>query len=115
VTGMKDKYREPLLYPEDDTFFCNGCAERLPMDKISDDPRYCRECCTFLLNEYNNGTDRLFPPGWVPKVSPVPAKGYQKPSNQNLARKKARHHPLDDVVVFDDRGAGEKELQRRLI
>ena len=112
---MNDKYREPLLYPEDGTFFCNGCAERLPMDKISDDPRYCWECCTFLLNEYNNGIDRLFPPGWVPKVSPVPPKAHQTRYTPNLARKKARHHPLDDAIVIDGRGAGEKELQRRII
>ena len=112
---MTNNYREPLLYPEEGTFFCNGCAERLPMDKISDDPRYCRECCIFLLNEYNNGTDRLFPPGWVPKVSPVPPKATRTHCNQNLARKKHGHHPLDDVVVFDGRGAGEKELQPRLL
>ena len=112
---MNDKYREPLLYPEDGTFFCCGCAERQPMDKISDDPRYCRECCTFLLNEYNNGIDRLFPPGWVPKVSPVPPKGHKTHQDAFLARKKARHHPLDDAIVIDGRSAGEKELQRRLI
>jgi len=111
---MKDHYREPVIHP-DGTSLCLGCAEKFPTLEMSDDPRYCQGCYVFLLNEYNNGTDRLFPPGWVPKVSPVPPKAHKTRCNQNLAHKKTRHHPLDDVVLVDDRGAGEKELQRRLL
>ena len=114
---MKDKYREPLLYPEDGTFFCCGCGERHPIDDVfPSDMRYCVPIAEFLLGEYERTKgDTWGVPGWVPRVSPLPAKALLTHHNQNLARKKARHHPLDDAIVIDGRGAGEKELQRRLI
>ena len=52
---------------ETDYFFCEACLEDKPLDDISLDPRYCRWCCNFLINEAKLITG-FATPRWVPKI-----------------------------------------------
>lgn len=46
-------------------FWCEGCLMARPLDEQSSDPRYCRGCCDFLIQEANLTSSRA---DWVPKV-----------------------------------------------
>jgi len=98
-----------------DTFFCEGHLGNLPVRLRSPDPRYCRECCEFLLGEATKG-GYLFSPKWVPRVSPSPPKPQQTHYNQNLAHKNQRNHPLYGAVVLKaGRPIKINKLQPRLL
>ena len=52
-----------------DTFWCHACLDDKPLTEQSPDPRYCKGCCEFLLQEARLIEGKRHP-AWIPKVSP---------------------------------------------
>lgn len=94
-----------------DTFFCHACLEDCPKENQSDDPRYCEECCIFLLNEHNSGSERWAIPNWVPLISPNPPKTHRTHHNENLSRRNSSDNPVEGAGT----GGGKKEKQPALL
>lgn len=65
-------------------FWCNACLVSHPAAKQSLDPRYCHDCCIFLLKEAAMLDGHRKEPEWVPKrtVKPKPAVKNAPPVSQ---------------------------------
>jgi hypothetical protein len=49
-----------------ESFLCLGCLRDKPTNEQSSDPRYCKWCCQYLLNEAKTLNGRH--PNWTPKA-----------------------------------------------
>lgn len=123
-------------------FFCEACLVGKPVEEQSYDPRYCRGCYSFLLNE-----GELLPlgkrPAWMPKpqkacqrgeksiqgaeghipiMSPIKAPEIEvdiiQPQVAKVARgkrgPKQKSLPLDLIKQWSGEGIGSKAITSRL-
>ena len=73
MTDGIDKTIAPWYQPELERavthFFCYACLGHKPLGDRSADPRYCQDCCDFLLEEASMQPTRRA--DWMPKVGKI--------------------------------------------
>ncbi len=78
-----DATRDAALIKAGTHFYCQGHLCARPIEEQSADPRYCRSCCDFLLQEAELAGGHYRKAAWMPKIdgaggqplAPIPLDG----------------------------------------
>lgn len=122
-------------------FWCHTCLVSHPETEQSPDPRYCQECCEFLLKEAEMLPPKSGRPQWIPKAGEVSKKaadvsGYAPQITATVKGKKSKvaiippavgarptikrgpkHRadlPVEQIMQWAGEGMGSKKITAKL-